>query len=240
MIESLQDNQSAIQAIHVVEGGTKTTGYYTIKYSPKPNSVTLVEPGKYDILFKTEGDGTFVLASNVEVKERTRTRVDPNEILGFIVVDPLTRQGFPEIKQLIVFDAAATGYRLIRQSSEKFGVPLPIAPGRYDVFAKSVAGSEFVLMKDVEVKATESKRIHTDGEVAAIMVHDPKVPGLEVQEIYVLRAGSNQIVAQTESFESAIMVDPTEAYDVALKQPGGIARIKSQITPKRGEITEVP
>jgi hypothetical protein len=240
LIESLKDNESAIQAIHVVEGGTKTTGYYTIKYSPKPNSVTLVEPGKYDILFKTEGDGTFVLASNVEVKERTRTRVDPNEILGFIVVDPLTRQGFPEIKHLIVFDAGAAGYRLIRQSSEKFGVPLPIAPGRYDVFATSVAGSEFALMKDVEVKATESRRIHTDGEVAAIMVHDPKVPGLEVQEIYVLRAGSNQIVAQTKSFESAIMVDPTEAYDVALKQPGGIARIKSQITPKRGEITEVP
>src|SRR5271165_1795038 len=240
LIEKLNDNESAIQAIHVVEGGTELTGSYQIKYAPKPNTVTLVEPGNYEILFKTEGDGTFVLAHNVEVKERTRTRVNPNEILGFLIVEPLTRQGFPEIKELTVFDAGTTGYRLIRQRSEKLGVSLPIAPGRYDVSGKTVDGSEFVLMKDVEVKARETRRIHTDSEVAAILVHDPKVPGLEVEAIYVLQAGGNQIVAQTKSFENAMMVYPGEAYDVALKQPGGIARIKKQITPKRGEISEVP
>jgi hypothetical protein len=240
LIEKLKDNESAIQAIHVVEGGTELTGSYRIKYAPKPDSVTLVEPGKYEILFKTEGDGTFVLANNVEVKERTRTRVDPNAILGFLIVEPLTRQGFPEIKELTVFDAGTTGYRLIRQRSEKLGVPLPIAPGRYDVSGKAVDGGEFVLMKDVEVKARESSRIDTDSEVAAILVHDPKVPGLEVEAIYVLQAGGDQIVAQTKSFESVMIVSPGEAYDVAIKQPGGIARIKNQITPKRGEISEVP
>ena len=239
-IEKLKDNENAIQAIHVVEGGTQLTGSYWVKYTPKPNSVTLVEPGKYDILFKTEGDGTFVLASNVEVKERTRTRVNPNEMLGFLVVETLTRKGFPEIKQLTVFDAGTTGYRLLRQRSEKLGVPLPIAPGHYEVDGQTVDGSEFLLMKDVEVKVMESSRIHTDSEVAAIMVHDPKVPGLEMEAIYALQAGGNEIVAQTKSFENPMMVYPGEAYDVALKQPGGIARIKNQITPKRGEIIEVP
>jgi hypothetical protein len=189
-IEKLKDNENAIQAIHVIEGGTQLTGSYTVKYAPKPNSVTLVEPGKYDILFRTEGNGTFVLASNVEVKERTQTRVNPNEILGFVIVEPLTRKGIPEIKQLTVFDAGTTGYRLIRQSSEKLGVPLPIAPGRYEVDGQTLDGSEFVLVKEVEVKAMESSRIHTDSEVAAIMVHDPKVPGLEMEAIYVLRATS--------------------------------------------------
>ena len=239
-IEKLKDNETAIQAIHVIEGGTELTGSYRVKYAPKPNSVTLVEPGKYDIVFKTEGDGTFVLASNVEVKERTRTRVNPNEILGFLTVEPLTRHGLPEIKQLTVFDAGTTGYRLIRQRSEKLGVPLPIAPGRYEVDGQTLDGSEFVIVKDVEVKPMESSRIRTDSEVAAIMVHDPKVPGLEMEAIYVLQAGGNQIVAQTKSFEKPIMVYPGEAYDVALEQPGGIARIKNQITPRRGEIIEVP
>ena len=240
LIEKLKDNESAIQAIYVLEAGTELSGSLPIKYAPNPNSVTLVEPGKYEIVFKTEGDGAFVLANNVEVKERTLTRVNPNEILGFLIVEPLTRQGFPEIKELTVFDAGATGYRLIRQRSEKLGVPLPIAPGRYDISAKTVDGSDFVLMKDVEVTARESRRIHTDSEVAAILVHDPKVPGLEVEAIYVLQAGRNQIVAQTKSFENAMMVYPGEAYDVALKQPGGIARIKNQIAPKRGEICEAP
>ena len=239
-IEKLKDNETAIQAIHVIEGGTELTGSYRVKYAPKPNSVTLVEPGKYDIVFKTEGDGTFVLASNVEVKERTRTRVNPNEILGFLTVEPLTRHGLPEIKQLTVFDAGTTGYRLIRQRSEKLGVPLPIAPGRYEVDGQTLDGSEFVIVKDVEVKPMESSRIRTDSEVAAIMVHDPKVPGLEMEAIYVLQAGGNQIVAKTKSFEKPIMVYPGEAYDVALEQPGGIARIKNQITPRRGEIIEVP
>jgi hypothetical protein len=119
-------------------------------------------------------------------------------------------------------------------------VPLPIAPGRYEVDGQTLDGSEFVIVKDVEVKPMESSRIRTDSEVAAIMVHDPKVPGLEMEAIYVLQAGGNQIVAQTKSFEKPIMVYPSEAYDVALEQPGGIARIKNQITPRRGEIIEVP
>jgi len=44
----------------------------------------------------------------------------------------------------------------------------------------------------------------------------------------------------SEFVENAMMVYPGEAYDVALKQPSGITRIKNQITPKRGEICELP
>jgi len=35
------------------------------------------------------------------------------------------------------------------------------------------------------------------------------------------------------------MVYAGESYDIALKQSGGIARIKSNVTPKRGALTEV-
>jgi hypothetical protein len=37
-----------------------------------------------------------------------------------------------------------------------------------------------------------------------------------------------------------MIVVPGESYDVALKQPGGVATIKRKITPKRGELIAVP
>jgi hypothetical protein len=68
-------------------------------------------------------------------------------------VDPLTRKGFPEIKEVIVFDAGKTGRRLIRQRTEKPGAILPIIAGTYDVECKTADGSEFVLVKNIPVRA---------------------------------------------------------------------------------------
>ena len=99
----------AIEQVHVVEGGTKLGGMYTIKYSLTPGTPTLVDPGTYDVLFKTTGGGTFVVAGSIAVKDGERTRINPNPMLGSIRVDPLTRKGFPAIKQVSVFEAGTTG-----------------------------------------------------------------------------------------------------------------------------------
>jgi hypothetical protein len=95
-------------------------------------------------------------------------------------------------------------------------------------------------MKDVQVKARHVARIQTDSEVSAFVVHDPKISGVQVEAIYVLRAGGNEIIAQTKEFGHPMMVPPDETYDIALKQAAGLARIKTNVTAKRGELTEIP
>ena len=238
-VEKFDGPPDTLDEFHLVEGGTDLGGTYRIKYQPKPDTALVVEPGIYDVVAKTSGGGTFLLIGKVEVKDGTAARINPNAILGSIVVDPLTRKGFPEIKEVIVFDAGTTGRRLIRQRTQKPGAMLPIPAGTYDVECKTADGSEFVLVKNIPVSARESKRIMTDNEIAGFVVYEPKVTGLAVEAIYALRAGTNEIASETKHFGNPIMVYAGESYDIALKQSGGLARIKSNVTPKRGELTEV-
>jgi hypothetical protein len=238
-VEKFDGPPDALDEFHLVEDGTDLGGTYQIKYQPKPDTTLVVEPGTYDVLAKTNGGGTFLLLENLEVKDGTAVRINPNAILGSIVVDPLTRKGFPEIKEIIVFDAGTTGRRLIRQRTEKPGAILPIIAGTYDVECKTADGSEFVLVKNIPVRARESKRIVTDNEIAGFVVYEPKVTGLDVEAIYALRAGTNEIASETKHFGSPIMVYAGESYDIALKQSGGLTRIKSNMTPRRGTLTEV-
>ena len=173
------------------------------------------------------------------MKDGQRARINPNPLLGSILVEPLTRQGFPAIKEVLVFEAGTKGSRLVFQRTDKLGVTLPIIPGRYDLQGETTDGQEFVLMKDVQVKARQVARIQTDSEVAAFVVQDPKISGVQVEAIYVLRAGANEIIAETKQFGQPMMVPPDESYDIALKQTGGLARIRTKVTAKRGELTEI-
>jgi hypothetical protein len=239
VVEKFDGPPDALDEFQIVEGGVDLDGTYQVKYQPKPDSTLVVEPGTYDVVAKTGGGGTFRLFENVEVKDGTVARINPNAILGSIVVDPLTRKGFPEIKEIIVVDAGSTGRRLIRQRTEKTGAMLPITAGIYDVECKTADGSQFALVKNIPVGARESKRIMTDNEIAGFVVSEPKVSGLAVEAIYALRVGTNEIAAESKHFGSPIMVYAGESYDIALKQSGGIARIKSNVTPKRGALTEV-
>jgi len=233
IVEKFEPSPDAFD-VHVVQAGT-----YRSKYQPKPGSTVIVEPGTYDIVARTKGGGAFLMAGNVEVKDATTARINPNPVLGSIVVDPLTRKEFPEIKEVVVFDAGTTGRRLIRQRTDKPGAMLPIPAGTYDVECKTADGSEFFLVKNVQVNARESKRIATDNEIAGFIVNDPKVSGLEVEAIYALRAGTNEIAAESKHFGEPILIYAGESYDIALKQSGGVARIKSNVTPKRGALTEI-
>ena len=94
-------------------------------------------------------------------------------------------------------------------------------------------------MKNVPVRARESTRVMTDNEIAGFVVYEPNVTGLDVEAIYALRAGTNEIASETKEFGNPIMVYAGESYDIALKQAGGLARIKSNVTPKRGALTEI-
>lgn len=228
-----------VEGIHVVAAGAGSGGgSYSIKYQPEPNTPVLVDPGTYDVLVKTSGGGVFLLARNVTVKEGTLVHLNPNALVGAIDVRPLTRQGFPELKAIVVLDHATSNSRLIRQATSTPGVTLPIAPGVYDVAVKTDDG-QADLVRNFEIKAREFKRLDIDNEVAAIVVREPNIKGLNVKAIYALRTGTNQIAGKSTTFGTPMLVYAGEAYDVALDQPAGLTRLKTKVMPSRGSVTEV-
>ena len=125
VVEKFEASSDAFDEFHVVQAGTDLSRMYRVTYQPKPGSTLIVEPGTYDIAARTKW-WNVPPAGNVDVNEGTVAKINPNPVVGSIVVDPLTRKGFPEIKEIIVFDAGTSGRRLIRQRTEKPGAMLPI------------------------------------------------------------------------------------------------------------------
>jgi hypothetical protein len=185
------------------------------------------------------GSALFPLTKNVVVKEGALTRINPNALVGGVAIEPLTREGFPEVEELLIVDRTAGDRRLIRQRTDKLGVTLPIAPGTYDVIFKAADNSQLELIQGLEVKAGAIARIDTNNEIAAIVVHQPTTQGLNVKAIYALRAGTDQIAAQTDTFGKPMLVHPGGVYDVALQQAAGLTRIRTKVTATRGVITEI-
>jgi hypothetical protein len=239
-VDAFDAGFAKVEGIHVVDTGAGTGGgSYSIRYQPEPGTPVIVEPKTYDVLVKTSGGGVFLLAANVNVKESTLVRINPNALVGAVEVRPLTRKGFPELKEIVFVDRATGNSRLIRQSTAALGVTLPIAPGAYDVLAKTEDG-QADLVRNLEIKARERKRIDLDSEVAAFVVHEPSIKGLNVKAIYALRTGTNEIAGKSLTFGKPMLVYAGEAYDIALEQPAGLTRIKNKVTPSRGSLTEVP
>lgn len=240
LVDPLQSNPGSVKEIHVVNAGTALAGFYQAQYSLKPGNPVIVSPGNYDLVVSATEGGTFVLTKEIQVKEAQRVRVDPNVLLGAIMLEPLTRKGFPAMKGIRIVAAEAKGTRLILQQSEKLGALLPIVPGRYDVEGRTAHGDYCVMFKNIEVKAQQVVRIRTDEEVAGFVVRDPQLGAVQVRAIYVLKAGENAIIAETKKFGQPMLVPAGENYDIAIDQAGGRARIKSNVTARRGELLEVP
>jgi hypothetical protein len=235
----LSKGAESVKEVQVVVSGTALSSSYHVEYMLTPGTPMVVTPGKFDIVLAA-GGGSFLLTHDVEVKEQTLAKIDPNAILGTILVDPLTRPGFPEIKKLVVFaaDTAGSSSRTILQSADRLGVSLPIPPGKYDVRGETADGNHPALAKNIEVKARQETRIRTDQEVAQIVVH--QMNGVQLKMIYVFWAGQRLIAAQTKEFERPMLVHQGEAYDVELQQTGGSAQLKKGLIPKPGQIVELP
>ena len=82
VVEKFEPSPDALDEFHVVQAGTDLSGTYQVKYQPKPGSTVVVEPGTYDIVARTKGGGTFLLAGNIEVKDGTIAKINPNPVLG--------------------------------------------------------------------------------------------------------------------------------------------------------------
>jgi hypothetical protein len=197
-----------------------------------------MEPGAYDVLMNSHG-AVFVLASNVVVREGALTHINPNPLVGGIGVEPVSKKGFPLIKNLQFIDRSSGDKRLLAQQTDKLGVTLPIAPGTYDVIGTTIYGQQVEIAGDLAVKAGQIARLDTMGQVAAIVVHAPNVKGLDMKAVYALKAGTNQIAAKVEAWDVPMLVPGGVSYDIALEQSAGLTRIRSGLTPGRGELVDI-
>ena len=238
-IDPVSAPYEAPDRIDIVAHGTSLHGRYEIKYQPKPGVTVVAEPGAYDVLMNA-GEAVFLVASNVVVREGTLTRINPNALVGGIAIEPVRKPGFPAIKKLVFLDrASGERERLITQQTEKLGVTLPITPGNYQVIGTTVDGQQVQLAEDLAVKAGAITRLDPIGQVAAIVVHAPNIAGLDMKLVYALKAGTNQIAAQVEAWDVPMLVPAGMPYDIALKQAAGLTRIRTGITPGRGELVEI-
>jgi hypothetical protein len=95
------------------------------------------------------------------------------------------------------------------------------------------------IASNLAVKAGQIIRLDTLGQVAAIVVHAPNVKGLDMKAVYALKTGTNQIAAKVEAWDVPMLVPAGVSYDIALEQSAGVTRIRSGLTPGRGELVEI-
>jgi hypothetical protein len=239
-IDAVSAPYEAPGEIHVIAHGTPVNTSYQVKYRPEPGTTVVMEPGAYDVLMKVSSYGAgFVLASNVVVREGTLTHINPNPLVGGIAVEPVSKKGFPLIKKLEFIDRSSGDKRLLAQQTDKLGVTLPIAPGTYDVIGTTTYDQQVELASNLAVKAGQITRLDTLGEVASILVHAPNVKGLNMKAVYALKAGTNQVAAKVEAWDVPMLVPGGVSYDIGLEQSAGLTRIRSGITPGRGELVEI-
>jgi hypothetical protein len=226
--------------IHVVAHGTPVSGSYQIKYKPEAGTTVVMEPGAYDLLFKVSSYGAgFVFASNVAVRESTLTRINPNGLVGGIAIEAVSKKGFPLLKNVQFIDRATGDKRLLAQQTDKMGVTLPLAPGAYDAVGTTTDGQTRELATNLTVRAGQITKFDTLGQMASIIVHAPSVKGLDMKAVYALKAGTNQIHGKVEAWDVPMLVPGGATYDIALEQSAGLTRIKTGITPGRGELVEI-
>ena len=226
--------------IHVVAHGTPLSGSYEVKYKPEPGTTVVMEPGSYDVLMKASSYGAgFVLVSDVAVRDGKMTHINPNVLLGGVAIEPITKRGFPLIKKLEFVDRSSGDKRLLAQQTEKLGVTLPLAPGPYEVIGTTTYDQQVLVADNVVVKAGQITRLDTLGQLASIIVHAPNIKGLDMKAVYALKAGTNQIAAKVEAWDVPMLVAAGATYDIALEQSAGLTRIRSGVTPARGELLEI-
>jgi hypothetical protein len=240
MIDALSAPYESLDEIHVIAHGTAVSGSYQVKYQPQPGTTVVMEPGAYDVLMKVSSSGAgFVLASNVVVREGTLTHINPNPLVGGIAVEPVSKKGFPLIKNLQFVDRSSGDKRLLAQQTDKLGITLPIAPGTYDVIGTTIYDQQVEIAGNFAVKVGQITRLDTLGQVASIVVHAPNVKGLEMKAVYALKAGTNEIAAKVEAWDVPMLVPSGMPYDIALEQSAGLTRIRSGLTPGSGELVDI-
>jgi hypothetical protein len=237
LLEPLDAKAGGMKEIQVVKPGALAR-YYQIEYTLKPGVPVIVNPGKYDLIFKPAGDGNFIIQKDLGIASGQLVRINPNLLLGTLLIEPIERKDLPAVKQVQLFQTGEADERLIYQQADKLGVPMAIVPGRYDIRIETADGDEFIPFKNVAVKERQIVSFQFDKEVAGFIVHKPAIPGIQVDAIRVRRSGRE--VARTKKFDRPILVPPGDGYEIVLDQPSGQFTVAPNVTAKRGELITVP
>lgn len=237
-----------LDEVHVVKAGTSVhTSYYPVQTTKKLGTPMLVEPGVYDIFGKSADGIRITLVKDIELKAEQRIRVNPDALVSRVVVSPLALEGFPVLADTFVIKAGTDREQTVSplQRTTKFGTPMLVEPGKYDILCTPAKGSHFTVKRDVELKAGETVRIDTDRLAAALVCRDPKMEGLELKVIYVVEAGtvlqgSFRVMQRTDGFEKPMMVFAGGLYDIVLKPVDGApVKIAKNVLAKAGQLTIV-
>jgi len=233
-IDPISPPYKAPTDIQVVIHGAAESNSYRVQYRPKPGVPVAMNAGTYDILLKFNDSGVgFILASNVEVKAGTLTRINPNAFVGGIAVESATKKGFPVIKNL-----QFAKDRLLAQQTEEFGLTLPIAPGTYDMILITADGQTVDIADGVTVKAGAITRVDPLGQVAAIVVHKPGV-ALDMKAIYAMDAGTTNAAQKVEAWDVPMLVRAGVAYDIGFDQAAGFTKMQLNVKPEAGKLLEI-
>ena len=225
----------------MAEGGKVPRKYWWVVAVAVPLLVALITivPGLLRSSSGSAGGTGSSTNTTITGDNNTVTRINPNALVGGIAIEAVSKKGFPLLKNVTFIDRSTGDKRLLAQQTDKLGVTLPLAPGSYEVVGTTADGQTVVLATDVAVRGGQIAKFDTLGQVASIIVHAPNVKGLDMKAVYALKAGSNQIAGKVEAWDVPMLVAGGSTYDIALEQSAGLTRIRSGVTPARGELLEI-
>lgn len=237
-----------IEKIFIVEAGTNPlNSFYPVQEADTFGKPMIVNPGRYDIILKPVGGICFTLIANVDLKEKRAVEVDPNVIVSYITVSPLTLKDFPPLKEVFLVAAGTDQDSTIHflQRTENFGVPMLVNPGRYDIVCIPEEGNYFTLARGVDVKTGQGVAVDANREAAAFVCKDPEIPGLNLESILVVKAGTSLkggfgVLQKSNGFGKPMMIYAGDFYDILLKPVAGVpVRLDENVSPKAGRITYI-
>ena len=184
------------------------------------------------------------LAENLDIAGGQQLNVDADALVSFVVVTPPENEGFPSLTQLFVLDAgtSTSGYVQSRFSTTRIGTPLLVEPGNYDVYVAPADGSFVALKTSVAIAAGAGLTLDAEKGLAVIVHEDPQMAGFELEDIYLVTAGTNigtyhNVYQQGAGFGAPMLVTAGQAYDVVLKPVGGNpVKVQQNVSPGPGEI----
>src|SRR5262245_40218171 len=207
------------------------------------NQVSAIEPGKYDLMCNTKAGEQFCLARNVEVLPAQQTIVRPGVSMGMVRVDPLSRKDMPRLKLVRLVPSDSYDQGRIPPSTRlvtKWGVLLPILQGKYHVLATPQVGEDFLLVKDVTIRPGTEISVKPDDEMAAIVVRPEVTMGLKIEQILILKSGTNSIKQFSAAVGAPMPVYARDAYDIILKQSRSESTLKKKVVVQPGKVVSVP
>ncbi len=233
-----------ITEVLVASTGTNLRSFTPVQRAKQFDVPMVVEPGVYDLILDPNKQSMIRLIEGLEIASAEQVTIDPNAFVSFIVVQPLTLDGFPPLAQVFVLEAgtSTSGYVQFKHSTRQVGVPLLVEPGKYDVYTEPVGGTFVTLAQGVDVGVGEGVAVDTNAKVAVILHDDPQLEGFELEVIYLVTAGTDlrtrhSVLQKAKRFGEPLLVTAGDSYDVVLKPVGGSpVKVQQGVSPAPGEI----